>query len=145
MNAAKKIFYVLSLVLLIAACGKKDENKTPPTITDFNQILQASDRTSLVGSPVDVDNVPVDTVVGTYVFWAGSARTGIPVFRADREKGHIKEHVKRGDKVRLTGTMRLIETLSSTDKLWENINEQEKQDIQNVKVFLSADQVQIIH
>jgi hypothetical protein len=143
----QKTFFVLMLGLLLSSCGKdndKDANKNA-AITDFASIVQTADRRELVGKTVDLSNVPVDTVVGTYVFWAGEGHSGIPVFRKDRIDNEKVEHVKPKDMVRMNGVIRLAENVEAADPLWKSINESEKQDILNAKVFISADRVQIIH
>jgi hypothetical protein len=144
-NFTKTFFIFLSAAFMLSSCGKDDKGATTATVTDINSILQASDRTTFVGQAVNVDNVTVDSVVGTYVFWAGSSHSGVPIFRKDRLEGTATERVQRGDKVRINGTVRLVDTVPATDPLWEMVSVEEKADIQNAKVFISADKVQIIH
>lgn len=143
-------FLLIPAILFVAACGKDDGKQattdpaTQPAIEDLATIEQAADRGSLVGRNVALDNIRVDRVTGTYVFWAGS-QNGIPVFRKDSFEKTVAEHVRREDRVRITGTVRLATAASPTDPLWEHINEQEKADILSARVFISADKVQVIH
>ena len=71
-------------LLLLSSCGKDDKAATDPAvadaITDYKVILQTADRQTLVGRKVNLDNVPVQTVAGTYIFWAGDTHSAIPCF-----------------------------------------------------------------
>jgi len=139
----KKMFCVLSLALLVVSCGK-DEDETPKVISNFDTILQSTDRTQFVGQTVDVDDVSVGEITGTYIFWAGGKNSGIPVFRKDQLSGPTKAHVREGDRVRISGTVRKADLVKSADPMWQNITEEEKQDILNAHVFVEAENVQII-
>lgn len=142
-----KIFPILSLLVLftLASCGSDDDTKaTESALTDLNNIVSAGDRRALVGKEVNLDNVPVDTIVGSYFFWAGDDHSAIPVFRKDKQEGAATVPVREGGHVRIQGTIRLAENVGAAEPMWEKINEQEKQDIVNAVVFIEAKAVQNI-
>lgn len=135
-------------LLTILSCGKDDKGQTPPeapTITDIATISNAPDRRALVGSKVDISEASVQSVVGTYVFWAGEPRTGVVVAREDRMRGPVTEHVRAGGRCRITGTVRLLETLPATDLFWDHISDSERRDILGSQVYIAADTVSVIH
>jgi hypothetical protein len=145
---SKLLAMSLGTVLLLAACGKDGTVVNPitePVITDITTIAQTADRRSLVGRKVELSGVTVQSVVGTFVFWTGDPRSGLPAVRLDRMNGTATEHVKRNDRVRITGTVRLLESTSPTDQMWDKINEAERRDILGAVVYIAADRVSIIH
>lgn len=148
LNRISKLGTVGLLALfLTVSCGKDDtivQTGPEASITDINVLASAPDRTTLVGKKVDLSGATVQTVVGTYVFWAGDPHTAIPVVREDRMNGNVTEHVRAGERVRVTGVVRLLETVPSTDKLWDKITDQERRDILSSRVYIAADKVTII-
>jgi hypothetical protein len=158
-NSKKNRFYgVVAICLFLAlACGKSDSDKngtgTPTpnpapdsTLRSTSDIASAADKRSLVDRPVDITDAKVQSVVGTYVFWAGDdTHTAIPVVRIDRINGPVNEHVKSGEHAAITGRIRLVEATSSTDPMWDHINDSERRDINDAKVFIAADKVKVIH
>src|ERR1051325_9518522 len=90
---------LLSLVLLVAGCGKEGTREVTSdrsTIVDIEDIANAADRRSLVGKNVDIRNAKVQQVVGNYVFWAGDPHTSVPIAREDKMRGPVTHHVKPG-------------------------------------------------
>ena len=139
---------VLALFVTLS-CGKDDKstqvNPEPALITDMSVISNAPDRTALVGKKVDISSATVQSVVGTYLFWAGDPRTAVPVAREDRMHDSVAEHVRAGEHCRITGTVRLLETVPSTDVLWDRINDQERRDLLASRVYIAADKVSVVH
>lgn len=136
----------IALVFALIGCGKEDGSGTQAaseTITDIGVISTTADRRTLVGRKVNIPDAPVSTVVGNYVFWAGDRHSGVPVAREDKMRTPVVEHVRLGDRVRISGTVRLLETVPDSDLLWDKINEDEKRDILNARVYIAADSVAI--
>ncbi len=136
----------VSLTLVLAVgCGKDGEGIAPakPAISNIDEITGAADRRSLVGSRVDIPSAPAQAVVGNYVFWAGGANQAVPVVRMDKIKGPVKESVRKGDTVRMSGVVRLTSAVSATAPMWDKINDSERADINNAIVFIEADTIQI--
>jgi hypothetical protein len=149
----KKLNYsvtVLALsIFVLFGCGSDDkkEAKNPtemPAITDINELANAPDKRSQVGRKVEVESARVQQVVGNYVFWAGEGQPGIPVVRQDKIRGPVTEHVSRGGRVRMNGTVRLLESVAATDPLWDKISESEKQAMKNAVVYVDAEKVMVV-
>src|SRR4051812_31205599 len=126
MNMQKPSVALLSLALfLVIGCGHDNAaNTTSPeqaTITDMSTLTTAADRRKLVGAKVDVPNARAEQVVGTYFFWVGQGHAAVPVVRGDKLKGPVQEHVRAGDTLRITGTVRLLENVPATDPTWDHI------------------------
>lgn len=141
----------MMLILALGGCGKDNSTAgtpgavTPTTITDLSTITQAADRRALVGRKVEIPNAQAQQVVGTYVFWAGDTHSAVPVVRLDRMRGPVAEHVKRGAQVGMSGTVRLLSSVSATDPLWTHVNERERNDMLGAIVYIAADNVLIVH
>lgn len=135
-----------SALLFITACGKDKDNQSgvQAALTDIPSIAGAADRRALVGRSVDISNGLVQSVVGNYVFWAGDSTSQIPVVRLDKEASPVIEHVKRGETVRMVGTVRLVESTPANDPMWEQINPTERAQITEALVYIAADSVQIV-
>lgn len=125
----KRLIYSLTILLLfIISCGKDNGASTnpagpggPAAITDMATITQTADRRTLIGRKVEVGATQVEDPVRQYVFWAGVNNAAIPVVRRDKLNGPVTTHVRKGSVVRLSGTIRLVETIPVTDRLWEGI------------------------
>jgi hypothetical protein len=149
----------LGCLLMALACGKSNDNTgtdspaTPapngPTTTSLHstsEIASTADKRSLVDRAVDISDAKVQSVVGTYVFWAGEdSHTAIPVVRNDRINGPVTEHVKPGEHAAITGRIRLVDATAATDPMWDHISESERRDIGDAKVFIAAEKVSVIH
>lgn len=148
----KKILMTLPLwflaCLFLVSCGKDEGENAPavesaPAITDLMAIAGSNDRRSLVGRKVEASGASVQGVVGNYFFWAGDLRQQIPVARLDKQRGAATERVEAGFRVKITGTVRLVESLPETDPLWDEINARERTDIKAAIVYIAADPVEI--
>ena len=142
------IFTIAALTML-SGCGKDGDKTAPvttePALTQLSDIVGAPDRRGLVGRQVDINNAPVQGVVGNYVFWAGEATGQIPVVREDKLKGPITEHVRTGEKIRMVGTIQLVSNIAANDRIWETVNATEKAQILSATVYIAADSVQVHH
>lgn len=134
------------MVFLVFACGKDEKKEQPqPPIADMSTVTSAPDKRTMVGRRVEIPNAQVQQVVGTYFFWAGEQHSAIPVVRGDKLKGPVKEHVKKGDRVRISGTVRLLENVPAADPMWDKINESERRDILAALAYIHADDILVIH
>jgi hypothetical protein len=145
-SQARAGYAVLALLFVVLGCGKEkgaEPQAATETIADLSAISSASDRRALVGRKVDIADAPVSQVVGNYVFWAGDPHSGVPVAREDKMRSPVIEHVRRGDRVRILGVVRLLETVPDSDLLWDTVNADEKRDIQAAQVYIAAESVAI--
>lgn len=137
-------------LLLVISCGKDNGASNSPTspaatITDMTTITQTADRRSLVGRKVEVGATQVEDPVRQYVFWAGVNNAAIPVVRRDKLNGPVASHVRKGSVVKLSGTIRLVETIPATDRLWEGIANRpnELAAVKAAIVYIDADAVTV--
>jgi hypothetical protein len=136
----------LALLVLAVGCGKEVNNKeSGATIADVNEISDTADRRSLVGRRVEITSAQVQEVTGNYIFWVGSRNSGVPVAREDKMRGPVTEHVQRGDRVAISGVVRLLETVPQTDLLWDKVNDNERADMLNSRIYIAAESVRVIH
>ncbi len=138
--------FVFPVLLALTGCGKEDNPllSGDDTIRDISAIANTADRRELVGKKVDIQDAKVQSVVGNFIFWAGEPHTAVPVARVDKMNGPVNDHVRSGDKVRLVGVVRLLETVEADDKFWESVNEDEKKDILGARIYIAADNVIIL-
>lgn len=136
---------VALLVLVAAGCGKEDKGKgeDPATqkITSINDILSARDRNSLVGKRVEISDAVVQRIAGNYIFWAGDRGSSIPVARKDKYEGRWRGPVQPGHAVRISGTVRLTAPVEAANWMWDTINDREKREVENVGIYILADDV----
>lgn len=141
------------LLVLAVGCGKDAakpaDDASKPAITDISAVTGAADRRSLVGRRVDISSAPAQQVVGNYVFWSGGVNSAVPVVRMDKIKGPVTEHVKKGDRVRLSGVIRLMSEVPESHKMWETakggkISESRRADMIGAIVYIEADVVQVV-
>ncbi len=142
----------VSVLFVLLGCGKDNGigtgngNETQGgnnTISELTVISSTADKRSLVGRKVSIADAPVDEVVGNYVFWAGDTHSGVPIVREDKMRTPVVEHVRRGDRVRVLGTVRLLESVPVSDLMWDKVNENERRDILAAQVYIAAESVAI--
>lgn len=147
-RSSAKSFYLLCLLTLgLVGCGE-DKNRTSgstvspgPAITNIGDIAGAADRRELVGRSVSIEDGTVQAVVGFFIFWGGDDHNQIPVVRLDKLAGNETRPVRAGDKVRIYGTVRLVESIPDGDRIWQTVNDNEKTEIKNATVYVAADRV----
>lgn len=145
MNYLKVGLMVSMVSVMIVSCGSDETREQEgPVIQDVSVISTSSDRLSLVGRKVELSDAVVHEVVGNYVFWIGASHSGVPVARLDKIRGPVVEHVQRGGRARISGTIRLLEAVSATDPLWDRINDQEKNDMLAARIYIAAEQVMVV-
>ena len=150
-NLFSPLALALACALVATGCGKdktkpSDDQVTRETaaaISDVFAIVGAADRRELVGRTVDINDTRVQAVVGNFVFWVGDERNQIPVVRQDKLKGPVLRHVKVGDSVRLGGVVQMSSNIAANDRIWENVNEKERRDIEAANVYIGADTVDV--
>lgn len=143
----KTLSVLFATFFVLMGCGKDGEITTNPAaqpVTSIRDVTQAGDRREFIGRSVEISSADAQTVVGNYVFWAGDDHSALPIVRGDKIAGPVTGHVKRGDRVRVTSTVRLLSEVASTHQMWETVSEKERQDILGAIVYIDADKVQVI-
>ena len=74
------------------------------TVTDVCDITTARDG-ALAGSPVDLDDVPVESVTGDVTFWIGCSDQTAYVVLDEEEQPETAVTVRAGQRLRIVGTI----------------------------------------
>ena len=150
MMRLKKLFILFLAAGVLVGCGKETgsgdgETKVPP-IGNIGEIVQTQDKVQLVGRTAEINNVTVTDVPGNYVFWVGGVNGSIPVVLESELYGQSADgdlQIRQGQTLAITGTIRLVSAVSNSDKMWDKIDRQEKDDLDQAKVYLGAQKVRI--
>lgn len=144
----KQFIALLFLIaaLLVGGCGKDKEvaPESMPAITSIDEISGASDKSSLVGRKVEYTSAIVRDVVGDYVFWVGDQNGALPVTLEAELRGLAKDgniRIQRGDRLKISGTVRLVSELPADDPFWRLIDAEEKREIEASGVYVAGDSV----
>jgi len=139
-------FMFLSTALLIGGCGKDKEVAVEemPAITSIDEISSATDKTALVGRKVEFSAAPVRDVVGDYVFWVNEGTSATPVTLEAELRGYGKEgniSIRKGDRLKISGTVRLVSALPADDGFWKLIDADEKTEIEALGIYVAGESV----
>ncbi|HSP78982.1 MAG TPA: hypothetical protein VLQ93_10660, partial [Myxococcaceae bacterium] len=115
-----------------------------PLVVDLELLLTTPDKEKLVGRQVELEDAPVQSVVGDFTFWVGpDAERRVPVVLLGELMGRQPEtrvEVRAQQRVRVFGVVRGLRDVESfdADRL---LSPREREALQQSDIFISASRV----
>lgn len=141
---------ILLAVAVLAGCGKEGTQRPfaleeEASLSSLSDITGAENRRSLLGRKIVLDNVVATSVVGDVTFWVGETNNTVLVVKgSELRTGEEGKRIQRGQRYRISGVIRLVETIDRQDATWKGVDGDEWTAVQNALVYVESTSIEIV-
>lgn len=114
-------------------------------IRDIIIVVAAPDRLPLIGRRVELENVPVQSVVGDKGFWVGPDKERqlfVALDESETRGPDARVKVRPGQTVTVAGEIKKVPSMEEARKRWE-LGEANSATLETERVYLAADRVEL--
>jgi hypothetical protein len=117
----------------------------PQEITQIDS-LATGDAQSILGRPVELQGVPVESVIGDVVFWIGPdhAHRTLVVLDKVLDTPETAIVVKAGERVTLSGVIEKSPTVTEAPRLWKLVTPTEAQGLEGHPFYIFATKAKVV-